>query len=602
MANFEEGEVATAYLPPYNDYPNCPDCRTGFYNLEEQSQSGLYIYSSGISGASASRIISRHLTTIRESTDVLTKAIGTHADVFINRWTKRSQAKRQKLLQKVAPHIAQSPWHCFNYNDIPAEARLEYVRNPRTRKQLLLPWLDLETLKRHPDILFALLHFRIHYPPQDWAEFDIKQLDMGWKAGYFEVRFARQGVIVHGPRYGQLVEWDGSASHRGDILGFPRAELLFEAQAYLMTTLRDLVVQVLDGVDPAAPARTSKGTQLASTYNFKKTDEIEHWSPYIYPAFSPPPAFDLGHLISLATVRLEAIGDHLWQLQCNTAYMRGQLNLFPGTKAISEEKKTLRSFLFLVHIMEEIFSYMGWRWVVIECKKAEELQRRFRDSIHPGQPLPHKYETAIRELELILVNMINRVTGNLFRDIAAGDGFSQYFTIRTSPDELPVVDYDVQLREQWDAQDPLLWCLLQMRIPSDLMPHPFDNALLHSYLQHHLSVSNFQEKARVSEFAYRWAADLLTLSEMLDAVRLNGLRAKPINPRDVTKTDHAHQWAIMGDRGKGLNMRAIHTLAQNLTEEAFRHTGADPRTKNGPGDLVRHVRRRKTSGRLCTRL
>ncbi|KAI3320911.1 hypothetical protein HD806DRAFT_547073 [Xylariaceae sp. AK1471] len=572
MWAFKVGEEYPAYPPPCDDCPDCPDCQMGFYSLEEQSESGLYLYSSGISGAKASSIISGHLTTIREATDVLAKAIGTHPDLFMSRWKKHSQAKRQKLLQDVAPHLAPNPWHCFDYSDIPAGAPPEYVRNPKTRKQLLLPWLDLDTLKCHPHVLFALLHYRIQYPPQDWAAFDIKQLDMGWKEGYFEVRFAQQGVIVHGQRYGDLVEWDLPASHRADILGFPRAELLFEAQAYLMSTLRDLVIQVLDGVDDATPARTSKWTELTSTCSFRRTDETEHWSPYIYPAFSPPPTFDLSRLTSLANARLGAIRDHLWQLQCNPAYMCHQMKLFLGSEVITDSKRALRSFFFFIHIMGEVHSYMSWRLVEIECRKAEELQRRFRDSIHPGQPLPRKYETAIGELELLLVNMVKHTAGDLFRDMAASDEFSQCLTIRTPPDNLPVVEYDITPLGKWNTHDPLLWCLVQMRTPPDSTPFLFDNALLHSYLQHHLSVSNSQEKARVSEFVRRWIADMSAFSEMLVVIRLSRPRAKRADLREVMKKDHREEWAIIGNSGKVTDSGAVQALSKRAAEGLFKAT------------------------------
>jgi hypothetical protein len=89
-----------------------------------------------------------------------------------------------------------------------------------------------------------------------------------------------------------------------------------------------------------------------------------------------------------------------------------------------------------------------------------------------------------------------------------------------------------------------------MRSPPDLTQRPYENAILFSYLQHHLSTSNSQEKARINEFVYRWVADLSAFSEMLVSVRLGRPQATPADRREVVKTAHREEWAFIANPQK----------------------------------------------------
>jgi hypothetical protein len=137
---------------------------------------------------------------------------------------------------------------------------------------------------------------------------------------------------MHGARYSQLVDWEAGAAHRADILGFPRAQLVLEAQAYLMEVVCIIVDMVLDGADDTQPARAEKWRELTTTAGFKRTGEVEFWAQYTNPAFSAPPHLNIGYLLSLAKTRLDAMGDHLSHLQCDAAYMRRHLKIIFDTE------------------------------------------------------------------------------------------------------------------------------------------------------------------------------------------------------------------------------------------------------------------------------
>ncbi|KAI1421771.1 hypothetical protein F5Y12DRAFT_718039 [Xylaria sp. FL1777] len=557
----------------------CPACEESFRSLNGQISHCFYTYSATVNTKEAKAIISRHLTTIREASADLSREMGTHADLLMSRWKKCSQAKRENLLRAIAPNIAPNPWIRVDFS--PSDAVPEYISNPKTRHQLLLPWLDVETLKTHPHTLFALLHYRLHHPPQAWAAFDVKQLDFGWTLGLFKVRFARMGVMVHGPRYGELTKWDSPAAHRGDILGFPRAELLFEAQAYLMTTLRDLVLQVLNGVDEGVSVRTSNWRELTSITNFRLTNDVELWSPYIFPAFSPAPILDLHCLTSLANARLGVARDHLRRLQHDPTYMRREMSLDIGKKVNTSQKQNCSSVSFVSHLISEVFTYVLWQWLEIECKKAEDLKQRFGDSIQAGQPLPRKYKRALGEIELILRFAIGKTLLSMEEDSTARDAMTNYQTTCTNMGLAP------HISGKWKSDNPLGWCLAVMlfgyRGGDDLI----DNALLLRYFQYHISI---REKARVSEFVCRWVTDLSAFYEMLASVLLGRPKAEKTYVEEVMKTAYREEWLFTVNlESTKMNMGPIHVLAQSLLHEFF-----EVEPPRGPKNLKWLQRSRET--------
>ncbi|KAI1129987.1 hypothetical protein F5Y10DRAFT_290237 [Nemania abortiva] len=560
------------HISPPGDCRPCADCEMGFYSDDCQcNQPNVYFYSFTPRDSEANAIISRHLATIRQAAEILANKFDTHADLFMSRWKKCSKAKRERILRTVAPHIAPDPWHCFDHGYIPPGTTWADYLSSKVRHQLLLPWLDLETLTNHPNMLFALLHYRIHYPPQSWAAFDTRELELGWGKGKFKVGFSRKCVVVHGHQYGKLVDWDRLESHRADTLGFPRAELLFEAQAYLMTTLKDLVLQVLDGVNEATPARTSKWRELTHACKFRRTNEIELWSPYTFPAFSPPPALKFDYLRSLASARFAASKDHLWQLQCNPGYVRRSFKLYLGLNTASDERKAV---CFVSRIVSEIHMCLMWKCVEHECKKAEDLQRQFRDNIHPGQPLPFKYNRAVWRLERILGEMAMYAMDCFAQDITETEAISRVLTF-VKFKELQPLWLPFKRGEKWDSHDPLLWCLTRMTSPTGRLE--FDGALLFSYLQHHLSVSNVQEKARINGFIYQWVSDLSAFYEAVMLVRLGRPHARFIEPWDKEGIDFGTELLFLSNKNRTLSPNP---LAKIFLKEFFR---AEP--PRGPKDL-----------------
>lgn len=164
--------------------------------------------------------------------EYLIQLLESHRDTIVSRWSKKSRKKREAILLRAMPELFKQRWihalHCYT-EEHNQSGMLR--RNPDTRKQLLMHWLNLEVLRNNPSKFLALLHARTLYSPQEWAPFDDRQLGLGWASGQFDIRFSTKCVVMYGESYGYLVDWNAAQAHRVEISGFPRAEIVLEEQA-----------------------------------------------------------------------------------------------------------------------------------------------------------------------------------------------------------------------------------------------------------------------------------------------------------------------------------------------------------------------------------
>lgn len=561
----------------------CVDCQTGFYLAEEQQYQPALSYRRRWSDDDAKGITQLYVKQCNEARECLARHLRSHADVLMSRWKKRSQDKRQALLKDAAPGLEERRWILPRYSYM-QERELIHARSQTRRRQLLLPWLSVEVLKTNPAVLFALLHYRTVYPPQDWAAFDCSQLTFSWACGWLDVDYSAKCVVMYGPRYGDLVDWEAGAAHRADILGFPRARLVLEAQAYLMEVLCNIVDKLLDGVDDSQPVRTDKWRELTTTAAFKRTGEVEFWSRYTNQAFSAPPRLDISYLLSLAKTRLDAIGDHLWYLQCDVAYMRRQIKTLFDTEVYKKAQKSEAGNRLAYHIFEEVMSYYWWRYVEIECRNVDQLHRRFGDSICSGQPLPVKYDRALGALELILVNQVIFRTKALEKVLPFTPGLSKHWSVQRHA-SLPQGAFNLTRNTPANtkeslAEDPLDWCLVQLLGKPDKQRN-FDHAMLFAFLDNHLSTTTSKEKARLDQVIYRKLSDIATSHEMLVSVRLHRPQNKARVLQEVVKSEDREGWKVVGLKSLSLSREALTNVGSALIEDFYRE-----KAPSGPRNMA----------------
>lgn len=374
--------------------------------------------------------------------------------------------KRQALLVSSIPELYEQRWLLPRYSSTPESKRWNSQTRDR-RCQLLLPWLSLDVLKTNPAVLLALLHYRTVYSPQDWAPYDSRQLTVSWACGHFDVEYSRKNVVLYGPRYGELVDWQAGPAHRADILGFPRALLVLEAQAYLMGILRKIVDKTLESADLSKPA-TSEKWKSVTNLGFKQSGTVEFWSPYTNQAYSAPPVFDIDKLLSIVQTRLDAASDHLWFLQTEPAYMRRYIRiLFQGEffKLVNPDEVGL---LLVQELFQDLTACWWWQWVRNEAEYVKYRRDYVRDNIHPGERLPPSYDRAVGALELLLVNRVISCAKHLSAVVPPRPGFRHLWSFKRHPNADGTTAFQLQRKGTTDTKelfykDPLEWCLLQMQ-------------------------------------------------------------------------------------------------------------------------------------------
>lgn len=115
------------------------------------------------------------------------------------------------------------------------------------------------------------------------------------------------------------------AIHRQDIIVFPRAGLILEAQAYLMRLLRNTAEAILATMDQ--PADSEKWLAASGTGLRHAGEELGYRSTYAHQPYSRPLSFEASELISICEVQMNALEDHLSLLQTDLQYLKRHVQI-----------------------------------------------------------------------------------------------------------------------------------------------------------------------------------------------------------------------------------------------------------------------------------
>lgn len=350
---------------------------------------------------------------------------------------------------------------------------------------------------------------------------------------------------MYGPRYGELVDWQAGPAHRADILGFPRALLVLEAQAYLMGILRKIVDKTLESADLSKPATSEKWKSVINL-GFKQSGMVEFWSPYTNQAYSAPPVFDIDKLLSIVQTRLDAANDHLWFLQTEPAYMRRYIRILFQGELFKHASPDEAAWLLVQELFQDLGACWWWRWIKVEASYVKDRRHHVRDNIHPGKRLPPSYDRAIGALELLLVNRVINCASHLSVVVPPRPGFRHLWSFKRLPNADGTAALDIQRKGTMDTKelfhkDPLEWCLLQLQGAPDKQSN-FDHAMLFAILEWHLANSATKERARLDDVLYGTLSDLAAFHEMLVSVRLSRPQNEARDIDQVLKSDDREAW------------------------------------------------------------
>ncbi|KAL8643535.1 MAG: hypothetical protein Q9226_008300, partial [Calogaya cf. arnoldii] len=511
-------------------------CAQGFRSIQDQHVD-RWLYKAKISDSEAQALAASHITSINCDREILRQRCSSYGNTIMSRWKKKSRSKRHGFLLEIEPELYPHMWFQPRLG-----SEVSHWREGRKyRIAWLLPYLSLEVLETDPVRLLSLLYNRSHYTPEQWATFDSRQLNAAWNAGFTTVDHSPKCIVMHGYKYGSVVPWEKEQAHRMDIVGFPRGNMVLEAQSFLLRFLRKVVEHLLEGIDLNSPGASEKWTQMTSS-GFRQTDSVEFWSPYLNQPFCAPPIFDVDALVSLARTRLELAEDHIWLLQTDPAYIR---QYFKSLSAGAHGEALEATPMIASNLVRDAQMCFFWQSILEECENVKRLYWTFRDSIYPGERLPQKFDRGLGALRLVIVTVMDEHSEHLNAFVPDRPGFRDaWINDYSCPGEVRQKRAKEMPAEKLYVEDRLDWLMLQLLGPPERKGR-YDHAMLFALLDDHLSKSPAAEKARLDQTLYDKLSDLAAMHELLVAVRLHRPMSADWSPDDLKKTEDRNIWKMI---------------------------------------------------------
>jgi hypothetical protein len=175
----------------------------------------------------------------------------------------------------------------------------------------LAPYLDTETLSEDPMRLLALIHRRSQLDMTDWILFDGEQLNKGFHLDVFDMAYNPHWVVAYGEKFGKLVQWEASACHRYDIIGYSCARQILRVQRSILGLLRTVVDHLLKHRRDRIPDDNSYWNDMVMN-GFRNLEKDLVGSSYYERAVFGPPIFNICRIILALQARLDAADDELW--------------------------------------------------------------------------------------------------------------------------------------------------------------------------------------------------------------------------------------------------------------------------------------------------
>ncbi|KAH0018305.1 hypothetical protein KCU78_g7214, partial [Aureobasidium melanogenum] len=497
----------------------CGSCELQFVRMELQ-HIDVFRYENIITPATAKTSLDNFVDQITSDRAYLADVCLKYGNTIVSRWRKKSREKRETLLLQADPTIEKEAW--FRLRTEEDEISWQDVRQYR-RRSFLLPYFSTAMMKTNPLVLLGLLHHRVHHSPEEWAPFDSDIIRRGWTSGALGLEYCgHYCVVMNGVDYGKLVPWSKAAAERWDIVGYPRARLIIESQALLFSRLRSIVDLILEGVNRDTASVSEKWQEMVQA-GFNQINNIELWSDYINQPFSSPPQFDVDYYCSVAKARMQAAQDNLWLLQTDPSYVRRFIKILAAGRMY---KTAWRHKFIAEDIHQAMRDYLRWREVDEEWSVVRDYYRRYRDSIHPGQPLPPRLELSLAFLEFALLASMDKKVKRLCFQIAQRPGFQHKWEITMSnkyksgsgQEGMTLNRTCKKSNAQLYRDDPLDWTLMNLQGHPDA-EHRHDHVELFAKLEAHLAEANPEERARLDETIYEKLSDFAAQHEMLTAVR-----------------------------------------------------------------------------------
>ncbi|TGO36491.1 hypothetical protein BHYA_0123g00190 [Botrytis hyacinthi] len=364
----------------------------------------IFTYSFALSDFEARQKSEEFVRSIDENPAYLKEQCNDNGNAIMKKWKKKSREKREGLLRSVDPDLYPHQWFYAHFNQsfldsmikklsINGEIDTDFTQGKQLRKHrksCLLPYLNVEGLSKNPMRLLGLLYNCTKYSPEQWAPFDNSLLEKHWAIGSLALDYNSHSIIMYGPR----------------------AILILEAQAHLLTFLRSVVEQILCSSNASLVNKQTTMFDEAFQHGLKRSSgtfgyTLELASSYLNQPFSAPPSFDIDTLSDIARTRQALQGDHLWLLQTDPLYARRYINLEMTSNLEENSKPYHQFFLGGNSFIQYSIMFWSWGWIFDETPKLKGLltSHEILDSV---KPLWKVYDELLGALEALLLNQLQR--------------------------------------------------------------------------------------------------------------------------------------------------------------------------------------------------
>ncbi|KAK5719779.1 hypothetical protein LTR17_015150 [Elasticomyces elasticus] len=516
-------------VPSEGCQPDCSICSKQYRPPPEQFMDSR-MYAGYIDDDSAQQLASTLTTKVVQDQGYLRNIIEQRGNAILNRWSKLSENLRRDLIRKAVPDL---------YEKKAPQARIHYAGDgwgPKRafRKTYLLPYLTVENICDNKLKLPSLLHHRTSSSPEDWVMFDSDQFRDAYMRGCLALHFNRHCVVLHGSSYGKLVPWEKEKAHTWAIVGWPRAQLILEAQSELMQCLRKVVDHILK--DHSGEGGCGKWNQVIHA-GLKAPGCQEIWATFGARAFSAPASFDPHVLLEIASTRMMEAEDRIWLFQTDAAYTFSQIEELRKTDFYKYPTSTDHLWsLFAGEIVHCAMNHaILWRWIAQELQYVCALHDEKAGDIVLGKRIPQAYSNTLGSLHTLVKKLMTAHVGRSERRLPSYAGIQDNFkVVQVAGKEM--IDLKKPDLVDYFSDDPLFWAVWQLHNTDPRLVVETNRCFSLAFLDDWLTSATKQEKARVDQRLYDMLTDLTGMELILSTLRCRRPYSKPLTEEEATRT------------------------------------------------------------------
>ncbi|KAH0363139.1 hypothetical protein KCU65_g7623, partial [Aureobasidium melanogenum] len=487
------------------------------------------------SDAQAAQITADYVKSIKDDRDAIRAKLKMQGDLLLKRWQKKSVDKRAATVRTAMPDAQarrfQSARLLFNnkrafeqhYSTISIKKfkargaeqcmadsmQALRIHNDSHRKQHLLPFIDIETLSQDNMSLLALLHYRSEFDIDDWVMHDFEHLRVGFNWTMGPPTFNPHCVIMYGKHFGRLIPWNQQSAHRYDIIGYPRAVLILEAQATLFAFVRKTVEILLEPSDQGATIGHQQGDTLVQS-DFGTLDPKSLVSRRLE-AFRSPPQLDMAAIVESLAFQVDILFDELWLQQTDPLYFRAHLAQARDSELHDRMAKEWRE----EWVLDFALCYSIWadnfQTALLQALSVFEMQEELDGDVCPGKSLPIEYEGTLvlfqRHLEQLFQGQLYDLRCLVPQEKAFRNDFD-HVLLHTEPKTKLT-------SEKLLLANPMLWNLIELYRKNDSHSPTFHLAFV-DYL---MSQDAKNEKSRISPLLATHISCMITVDDILSSLR-----------------------------------------------------------------------------------